>query len=592
MKRALLRFTTTFSILTVFTACDVGKEFTHEPYKEIHRRLGKKDDLYPTNRIEGALRQVEFLTALINHNEHKFQKLRHDYFAPMDRQHADEMKEIMECLFPRREDFFYTPATANEVYQICLVPGFFIRTCDNYTPVIAKTIKQSIRNHRPDAAVETAVMSRWDGYNLNHHDDTKFKTQYRVLSRHVERKIKELRTKYGKDTKIHLIFVCESYGGKITLFFLNKFLKERTDDKNISIDDFITVHSPLYGMVLTRFLLGKTIVPKGSKDDAKISSIQPKFDQHLKELWDHPTFNLLRSFLDTDIFELLNVEKYKTTYNILSEDNLIDDCDNKQKEVSPDDAMEYLANSGVNMFHFIGTPDDVVIMGQQVSYQVIYKSLDFLKNYLCDDKGQYKENNWKSLDAACRTLTDIFTELKKQAAKPNNQAIMIWLRILYATPLGKYVHAIGDMQTREETIESLKNFFASLKIDEDSYAKWELPSLFKCLAHIVADLVPFFKENLPKSDMVVCVNETTKDEDIIEKISAQRDEVQAFDKTIGDKKTMTIISSPHIYHVEGYMKEGTLLSDLNTYFLPRFNEQFPKNEQQQNEQPSNNCLDF
>lgn len=501
--------------------------------QEIYDDLtNKMQSVYPADPVKSTLMHSEFLNAC--YDEKKFDEFIKANVELQDKSHCDELKKYLISSFSKKNCFYYPPiSNVKDVYQICLIPGFFIRTVDNYTPKIAQKITSVLSEKKPKSAVETKILPRWSGYIKGRNDNTDFATQCTVLKTQLENIISDLNKRYN-NPNIHLIFCCESFGGKIGLFFLNQYFEEITQDK-VSIEKFITVHSPLYGMVLADYLVK-------NKDE-------------LMKLWNNEAFSLLISSIQYDFLNVLNVEYYLNTFKLLQ--------DSAIGNVTTDEALENLySKNKVDIINFIGTPNDV-ILGPSLSpsYSELIKILKILKSYFINDKsGKFLESKWNSLDNAIVSISDIIFDLKNRgifdALFPKDQLLLKKTQNSMLTAILQCENKIDLQMTLKG---ALKGF-----VDDKIFVNINFKDAIESLAKLLNDVTDMFEKNVFNSDLVVVVDEITKSQTVINSVKNNRN----IDFVTQDQGQF-FICSPNIYHACNHGKINEFYNDtLNKCFVP------------------------
>lgn len=211
---------------------------------------------------------------------------------------------------------------AKTIYLICLVPGFRLRGTDAYSPEIAKELKNIILKNTVDSYVTIQTFMRWGSFSFDNFDNESFETQYFVLYNQLQYAINELKT-ISSDATIHIIFIGESYGGKISLFFLDQLLENFKED-NVVFDSFITIHSPLYAMDMAKAALRSEIL-----------RCCPDY-----------------FFRESSDFGFLNVKRYATTFKILGSESL--------NGTNTKSALENLMKRKISICNFVGTPQAIL----------------------------------------------------------------------------------------------------------------------------------------------------------------------------------------------------------------------------------------
>lgn len=269
----------------------------------------------------------------------------------------------------------FEPSSALNVKDIflnCLVPGFKIRNIDPYSPIVAQMLKDVVLNNfDPErVCVETKIFTRWGNFSFDNRDNETFETQYFILRNQLDLHIKNLRRIYGNQPRIHVIFIGESYGGKISLFFLDQLLENFTEP-NVSFDCLVTIHSPLHPMQMSTYAL---------KSKFLSSSVAKTLTGYLSAL------------------DYLNVTDYKTTFEILSSELI--------NYVTTVQALENLQSKNVKIFNFIGTPDEIHLDDTVISFDSFAKSC--LKNLQLINTGLWLlQSSIKKADTLLQFLNDV-----------------------------------------------------------------------------------------------------------------------------------------------------------------------------------------
>ena len=190
-------------------------------------------------------------------------------------------------------------------------------------------------------SVVTKIFSRWGNFSPDNRDNETFQTQYFILRNQLDLQIKKLQ-ELNKNVNVHVIFIGESYGGKMSLFFLDQLL-ENFKTPNVSFDMLITIHSPLYKMQMTSYALRSKFLNSAAA-------------------------YLLTSSID--ILDVLNVKDYKTTFETLSSEYIND--------TSTTQALENLKKKNVKIFNFIGTPNTIQFAHKTMTFKKA--TITFLDN--------------------------------------------------------------------------------------------------------------------------------------------------------------------------------------------------------------------
>ena len=500
--------------------------------QDIYNELKNKGSLYPTDKVEAAFWHGEFLQAC--HNDKDFGKFLKKNVSQKDTLFCSNLRNGVLAYF-KKDACYYTPESENvkDVYQICLIPGFFIRTVDAYTPMIAKYMTACLVKNKPDWAVETTILPRWGAYIKENNDNTTFETQCNALSKQLEEIISNLRKKYN-NPRIHLAFACESFGGKIGLFFLNKFFDKITNEK-ISIDNFITVHSPLYGMCLAKYMVNNR--------------------ESMMKLWQNEAFGLLIAAIQYDFINVLNADYYSETFKLLGESEI--------DGVHTDQALQNLIDRKVKILNFIGTPNDIVVSGMRPSYSAILKILMSIKNhfYFLDASGHevFKENHWDTFEHTLESISCIIWDLKQEG-------IFNVLSKNFGEKAKPILEMFQKCQDKTQLQNALKEILAGFDLDEKIFVETNFVEAIELLSDLLKDVTNLFEKEVFNSDVVVTVNEITKDQAIIEIIKQNRDKVLVFD----EHSEQVFISSPHIYHACDHAALFEFDQDLRNCVVPYF----------------------
>ena len=226
-------------------------------------------------------------------------------------------------------------------FLICLVPGFKVEDIDPYSPRVAQMLKDLIigkfKGKEDQVCVETKIFSRWGNFSPDNRDNETFQTQYFILRNQLDLQIKKLQERYT-NAQVHVVFIGESYGGKMSLFFLDQLLKNFKTPK-VSFDMLITIHSPLYKMQMPSYALNSTFLKS-------------------------PTAQTLTSFFN--VLDYLNVKDYRTTFKILSSEYIND--------VTTTEALENLQGKNIKIFNFIGTPKEIHLGDKHTTFESFAKS--------------------------------------------------------------------------------------------------------------------------------------------------------------------------------------------------------------------------
>ena len=240
--------------------------------------------------------------------------------------------KLPECCYcPRVE------RNIKNAFLICLVPGFKVEDIDPYSPRVAQMLKNIIIDKFNKVCVETKIFSRWGNFAQDNRDNETFQTQYFILRNQLDLQIKKLQERYT-NAQVHVVFIGESYGGKMSLFFLDQLLENFKTPK-VSFDMLITIHSPLYKMQMPYYALSSKFL-------------------------NSPTAKTLTSFFD--VLDYLNVKDYRTTFKILSSEYIND--------VTTTEALQNLKSNNIKIFNFIGTPKEIHLKDKHTTFEAFAKS--------------------------------------------------------------------------------------------------------------------------------------------------------------------------------------------------------------------------
>ena len=266
------------------------------------------------------------------------------FYQKTDFDLANVFHEPIHCTETLPQCRFEPSSTRNvkDIFLNCLVPGFKIRNIDPYSPIVAQILKDVVINNfdSKKVCVETKIFTRWGNFSFDNKDNETFETQYFILRNQLDLHIKNLRRIYGEQPRIHVIFIGESYGGKISLFFLDQLLENFTEP-NVSFDCLVTIHSPLHPMQMSSYALSSKFL---------FSPIAKTLTGCLSAL------------------DYLNVADYKTTLQILSSEFI--------NYVTTIQALENLQRRNIKIFNFIGTPNEIHLDDTVITFD------NFAKNCL------------------------------------------------------------------------------------------------------------------------------------------------------------------------------------------------------------------
>lgn len=256
----------------------------------------------------------------------------------------------------------HCPGVARNIknaFLICLVPGFKVEDIDPYSPRVAHMLKDFIigkfKGKENQVCVETKIFSRWGNFSQDNRDNETFQTQYFILRNQLDLQINKLQERYT-NAQVHVVFIGESYGRKMSLFFLDQLLENFKTPK-VSFDMLITIHSPLYKMQMPYYALSSKFL-------------------------NSPTAKTLTSFFD--VLDYLNVKDYKTTFKILSSEYIND--------VTTTQALENLKSKNIKIFNFIGTPKEIHLKDKHTTFE------SFAKSFLDKPDGIFKFTLQSSID--------------------------------------------------------------------------------------------------------------------------------------------------------------------------------------------------
>ena len=562
--------------LFFFLSCG-DNDFTKQViFKDIYIKFKNEKLFYPQDRVEAVSLHSQFLQSC--QNDDKFLKFIDKKVKKEDREFCLDLRDYVKTVFDQKA-CCYTPSinehAVKNVYQICLVPGFFIRTVDNYTPKIARETVDFLKEKDPNCVIKSDIISRWDGYIKDHDDNTDFDTQCEAMSQQINEKTKVLSKTYP-NAKVHLIFACESFGGKITLFFLNKYLKEIQSNR-ITVDRLITVHSPLYGMALAKYLIE-------NKED-------------IMELYTNPAFMFLLSAIQFDFLNILNVNHYINTFNLLGKDKIDD--------ITTDQALQNLIDNNIQILNFIGTPNHICIGGQEFSYDKVLNLLNTVKGWFWDRDERGKEvfmkekkevfmkEKWDTYDNTLTSLSEIICQFKDLIGNQNLSSEMVENKSRQLT-----LNNILEKENIDDVKQVLLNEISSV-FDENMFDNMGTSEALMGIAALLKDLSDFFTSNIEDSDVVVKVNEITKNPLLLDSIKNSRDkttiyrintsnqqtsqqnsgeieitkltqliEKNRYKNTLYDNQGQYFIISPNISHAFEHGRLSQFSDDLKTFFIP------------------------
>ena len=557
--------------LFFFLSCG-DNDFTKQVlFKDIYIRFKNEKLFYPQDRAEAVSLHSQFLQSCQNDGE--FWKFINEKVKKEDIEFCLDLQNYVKTVFDQKA-CCYTPSinghAVKNVYQICIVPGFFIRTIDTYTPKIAQETVDFLKEKDPNCVIKSDIISRWDGYIKDHDDNTDFDTQCEAMSQQINEKTKVLSETYP-NAKVHLIFACESFGGKITLFFLNKYLKELQSNR-ITVDRFITVHSPLYGMALAKYLIEY-------KDD-------------IMELYTNPAFMFLLSAIQFDFLNVLNVNHYINTFNLLGEDKIDD--------ITTDQALQNLIDNNIQILNFIGTPNHICIGGQEFSYDKVLNLLNIVKGWFWDrdESGEevFMEEKWDTYDNTLTSLSEIIYQFKDLIGNQNLSSEMVENKSRQLT-----LNNILEKENIDDVKQVLLNEISSV-FDKNMFDDMGTSEALMGIAALLKDLSDFFTSNIEDSDVVVKVNEITKNPLLLDSIKNSRDkttiyristskqdqqqtsqqnfgeiditkltqliEKNRYKNTLYDNQGQYFIISPNISHAFEHGRLSQFSDDLKTFFIP------------------------
>lgn len=523
-------------VLTLFSCGNsLERSDKQKNFAEIYQTYRNENSFYPTDRVKATLLHWEFLQAC--QNDAVFDKFTAKFVDKKDILSCVNLKNYVNCAVNKDKCSYFPSSISDQavkdVYLIFLVPGFFIRSIDPYTPMIAEILTQHLRKKYSNCVVRSDIISRWPGFVPDCDDNNDFQTMYSAMKAQIESILKSFKKKYPH-AKFHLNFICESYGGKVTLFFLNKYLKETPKIKNVVFDRFITVHSPLYGMKLAQYMIANK--------------------ENLMNLYSNTAFSLLLSFLQIDFLNVLNVDHYEETFKLLSEDEI--------EGVSTDEALKYLVDNNIKILNFIGTPNDVVMSGCKVDYNTIIEILGVIKGLFFDKEGQFMEEKWNTFDHTLTTISEIIFTLKNEDFFKQ----LVGNMMKQGNPV---VNNILICQAPDQIKAILINMTAYF-LNEQTFNNLGIPAAVKELANILNNLETLLKTIIWDSDLVVGVDEITRNQNLIDEIKNSRGSGRSFAtsvKTTGGG-TIAYIISLNLYHACDAAKMSEFCGDLFTFFLP------------------------
>ncbi|MDR2402061.1 MAG: hypothetical protein LBD32_01170 [Cytophagales bacterium] len=269
---------------------------------------------------------------------------------------------------------------SNDIFLLGIVSGLNVRDVDPFSPIVTQVLRDLVRERGGGTVpVETVVLSRWESNVKGATDNETFETQFVLFWIQLKRRVAELERQYGEG-HIRIIVVGEGYGGRMTLFIMNRLmggagLNQLMRGSGIRSSVFfcgvVFVNSRLYGSELAVCAL-----------KSKFLALPP---------------GRRRGFVSVlgRGFDLLEVEGCKNSLLLMSGDSV--------EGITTVKALNNLQEGGGRIVNLIGTPRRITVGGRDCSFKDVAnwisvrcgirggKSGDSLLEYLMD--GEYLSNS-------------------------------------------------------------------------------------------------------------------------------------------------------------------------------------------------------
>ena len=371
------------------------------------------------------------------------------------------------------------------IYLNFIIPGFTVKTIDPYSPIICRCISENIPMS-DCTLIKNIVLSRWYHDGATERDNLKYLEQRKNLQKQVFYYIDAVLKTYI-NANICVTFICESYGGKIAVFFINDSYDDIVSTRaRVSICKLVTLHSPLYEMDLAKYMI--------SSNKRMMLSNLNNFIGSLKKIVDIKKYGRIFTTL-----ELLNPALYHNTYKILGKS----DIDN----INIDVALAKILKHGIKIVNIIGTPDTLNILNLKFNHNTL---LDTVKNIH-------------------KLISKMYQDII------NGVALKMVLNEALSFLKNTYTDALGDILD-QINIDTICDNIPSTDLCQ---------SILGNLKELLQDLIGIYsKSDYINSDFLVTVSQTVKNSNIIKDISNSRDEVRIY-----ESNNIIYVTVPQMQHI-------------------------------------------
>lgn len=371
------------------------------------------------------------------------------------------------------------------IYLNFIIPGFTIKTIDPYSPIICKCISENIPMS-DCTLIKNIVLSRWYHNSKTERDNLKYLEQRKNLQKQVFYYIDSALKTYI-NANICVTFICESYGGKIAVFFINDSYDDIVSTRSrVSICKLITLHSPLYEMDLAKYMVS-------SNKQMMLSNLNNLIGS-LKKIVDIKKYVHIFTTL-----ELLNSALYHNTYKILGKSEIDD--------VNIDVALAKILKHGIKIVNIIGTPNTLNIFNLKFDYNTL---LDIAKNIH-------------------KLISKMYQDIM------NGMALKMVLNEALSFLRNTYTDILGDILD-QINIDAICDNIPSPDLCQ---------SILGNLKELLQDLIDIYsKSDYINSDFLVTVSQIVKNSNLIRDISNSRNEVRIY-----KSNNIIYITVPQMQHI-------------------------------------------
>lgn len=310
------------------------------------------------------------------------------------------------------------------------------------------------------------------------------------------------------------------------------------------------------------------------------------------ELYTNPAFMFLLSAIQFDFLNVLNVNHYINTFNLLGEDKIDD--------ITTDQALQNLIDNNIQILNFIGTPNHIYIGGQEFSYDTVLNLFNIVKGWFFvkdeNEEDVFMEEKWDTYDNTLTSLSEIICQFKDLIGNQNLSSEMVENKSRQLT-----LNNILEKENIDDVKQVLLNEISSV-FDENMFDDMRTSEALMGIAALLKDLSDFFTSNIEDSDVVVKVNEITKNPLLLNSIKNSRDKTTLYristskqdqqqtlqqnsdeieittltklieknreKNTLYDTQGQYCIISPNISHAFEHGRLSQFSDDLKTFFIP------------------------